>query len=189
MIASLISFVSRLTQRGKMVFYGVLVVLSLLMLDRLMRRPILAKMEELDKDIVKTEASIKKALGVISREEALLDQAVMYASYLKKVGSDDKEKLSLQNYIEILASKSSIKVGEVKAGLKRAEDGEEDTGQKTYVVKLTCEGGMDQLVSFFHDVEASKEKLLKIEVFSMVLKGRDSDTVICTMEITRDVIL
>lgn len=187
MIASLVSFVSRLSKRGKVVFYGVLVVLSLLMLDRLMRRPILAKMGELDKEITETEVSIRKALGVIDREEELLERASMYAPYLKKPGSDETEKLALVDHIQDLASRSSVKPKEINANLKMGSEAE-DTEMKKYVVNLRCEGEMEALVSFFYDIEESKGKLMKIEKFSMVLKGKNSSVVTCTMEIVRYVI-
>lgn len=191
MIAALVSFVSGLSKRGKVVFYAVLIAVCFLMLDRLMRRPILTKMRDLDKEIVETEASIKKALGIVAQEEALLERAVMYARYLKEVGSDEQEKLSLQNYIEILASKCSVDVavGEVKAHLKPAAEGEGGPGLKTYVVKLTGKGEMEELVSFFYDIETSKENLLKIETFSMTPEKKDPNIIMCTMEITRHVIL
>ncbi len=190
MIASLVSFVSRMSKRQKAAFYGALIVASFLVLHHLMLRPILAKMGELDKKIVETEESIEKALGILAQEENLLERADRYASYLKKPDSDDKEKLSLQYYIQDLASQSSVEPKDIKSDVKSAvEEGTGSESVKKYVVRLTCEGEMEELVSFFYDIEASKEKLLKIETFSMILKKKGENVIICTMEITRDVIL
>ena len=97
MIASLVSFVSRLSKREKAVFYGVLVVAAVLLLDRLMLRPMLTKMMELDKKTVEIETSIKRAMGIVAREEELRERAGKYERYLTEPGSDDLEKLSLDS--------------------------------------------------------------------------------------------
>ncbi len=189
MIAALVSFVSRLTKRERVAFYGALIVVSFLLLDRLMLRPILTKIEDLDKEIAEDEVSIRKALGIVDREEELLERSGMYAPYLKKPGSDEEEKLALMEHIQGLASKSSVAVEEIRAELKLAEEEGENAALEKYVVSLRCEGEMQELVSFFYDIEESKERLLKIKNFSMVLKGKDSSAITCTMEISRHIIL
>lgn len=184
MIESLVAFVSRLSGRGKIMLYGALIVVSLVLLA-LLAQEIRDEMSSLDEEIGDMETSIRKARAVISQEERLTERARIYARYFKEIGSDDKEILSLQNHIGELASKSSVVARDIKPVPGPAAAEEERP--KRYRVNLTCEAKMEKLVGFFHDIENS-ESLLRIENFHIVLKKEGSKIITCTMDVSRYVL-
>ena len=183
MLKILLSFLSHLSRRERLMFYGALTVFLLVLLDRLMLNPIMSEMRLLDEKICNEKASIKEALYIISQKDRLGRETRLYATYLERTSSDEEEILSFLKYVENLTAKSSVSLTGIKAsGIK------EETLSKKYFIRLSCEAQMEQIIDFLYDIESSN-RLLRIEKWHMTPKAEGSSIINCTMDISKFVIL
>jgi Tfp pilus assembly protein PilO len=68
------------------------------------------------------------------------------------------------------------------SGLKEEKD-----NTKKYLVSLSCEGQMEQIMDFMYNVENSR-KFLTIEKYQISPKTKESSVINCTMTISKIVI-
>ena len=170
-------FLSRLSKRERMVFFGAISFVSLMLLDRLVISPVFSKISELNEQIQEKESDIKKNLRILAYKDRILQETKKYASFLASAKSEEEEMVSLLKEIEGLASESSVYLIDMKpAGLK-------DSGSSgRYVINLNCEAQMEQIVSFMYAVENSN-KLLSIEKYRISPKSNESSVAKCSMSI------
>jgi hypothetical protein len=172
-------FLSRLSKRERLIFYAAAGVVSLLLLDRLMLKPIISQAASLNIKINHKKVSIKEALLIISQKERLDKESNIYMPYLEKALSDEDEKHALLKYIGNLADSSPVSVTYIKmSGIK------EETLLKKYHLRLICVAQMEQIVNFFYNIENSK-KLIKIEKWHI---KTEAGVTKCTMDISKAVI-
>lgn len=184
MIRILLSFLSHLSRREKLIFYGALTVLGFVLLDRLMLNPIVSEMRLLDEKISNKKASIKEALHIISQKDRLGKETRIYAIYLEGASSDEEEIFTFLKYIENLAGKSSVSLMDIKrSGIK------EEILSKKYFIRLSCEAQVEQIIDFFYNIESSNMLLLRIEKWNIAPKAEGSSIINCTMDISKFVIL
>lgn len=183
MIRSLISFVSKLSGREKIIFYATAVVVSLVLMDKLVLGPILSEINSLDGRIRNQKTSALRALRILGRRDELEEKINIYEPYFRKPLSDDRAIRALRENINELAAESSVSVNEMKA-LKM----ELETRLKRYFVRIRCEARMEQVVEFIYKIESSDE-ILKIEKFYIEPKKKRSSTVRCDMSISQTIIL
>lgn len=175
-------FLSRLNKREKVIFYLAVCFVSLLSLDRLIVAPILSKLKKISKEIEEKEIAVKKDLHILSQKDRILSEEARYARFIGGVKNEEEQVTSMLKEIETLTNKSSVYLVDMKpAGFK-------DSGSsKKYMVNLSCEGEMEQLVDFMYNLENSN-KLLTIEKYQIVPKSRESSVASCTMIVSKIVI-
>ncbi|MFC1666928.1 type 4a pilus biogenesis protein PilO [Candidatus Omnitrophota bacterium] len=172
-------FLSRLSQREKLVFYGAIFFISLTLLDRFLIHPIFSKMEELDKEIREKESGIKKSLHILAHKDRIVAERKKYSSFSSSLKPGEEEMTSLLKEIEKLANKSSVYLIDMKpAGLKKAGSSEK------YFINLNCEAQMGQLASFIYDLESSS-KLFSVERYRIGPKSKESSVAKCSMYISK----
>ncbi len=185
MIAFLAAFMSRLSKRGKTIFYGVLAVVSLLLLYGLVLRPILTAMDSLDERIHNEKTAAVTALRILNRREELKEKLETYKRYFRKPPLDDKIFRALHKHIDEMADESSVTL--IKTRTRNMEM-EVETRLKRYPVSVECEAKMEQIAEFFYKIEGSDE-LLKIEKFNITAPKEGSSIVDCEMVISQTIIL
>ncbi len=180
--AALGAFLSRLSGKEKSMFYAAAIIVSLMLTDRLVVNPIFSKINELSEEIKEKEAGIKKSLHMLAHKDRILAEAVRHRTFIQSLRSEEEEMTALLKEIEMLASRHSIYLIDMKPGQL-----EEKGRMMKYSLNLNCEAQLEHLVAFMYDVEKS-EKLLTIEKYKIGPKSRDSSVARCGMSISKVVI-
>ncbi len=174
--------ISRLAKREKMVLYTAVAVLSITVMDRGIISPFLSKIKSLDTDIQKKEKEIKNALHVLGLKNRISAEIVQYASYIGGAQSEEEHVTLLLKEIEIIASKSSVYLVDMKpAGAKNT------AACVKYMVTVNIESAMDKLIDFMYAIESSN-KLLTVQKYQVSPKNQDSNVAKCSMTIFKTVI-
>lgn len=178
-LKGLYEFLNNLSVREKKIFYITLFFLGLVFIDRLIISPISYKMQTLTKEIEEKESSIRRYLQIISQKDRIKQQINKLSVFLENLKSSEDDITSILKELERLANKSGVYIVDIKpAGLK------EESNIKKYVINLTCEAQMEQLVEFMYNIESSL-KLLTIERYQISPKSKETSVASCTMMITK----
>lgn len=176
-IQALYALLVRLSRREKLIFYVALSFLSLTVLDRLIINPIFSRLILLDKEIQEKETAIKRNLHILAQKDRILAESSKYSSFFG--GGPQEEMTSILKEIEGLANKNSVYLIDMKpAGLKSAGS------FNKYLISLSCEAQMEQIISFIYNIENSN-LLLAIEKFQLSPKSKESSVVQCSMSIAK----
>lgn len=178
----LIEFLSRLSRREKIISYSAVIFVSMAVLDRAIFRPILSKMESLNRAIKEREAAINKDLHILAQKDRIEKESKLYASFSLKPLSQEEEIASLLKDIESLASQSSVYLFYINPGEIR-----EEGILKKYTVELGCEAQLEQIVDFIYNIEVSN-KLLRIVRYNIRSKEEGSSIARCRMNISKIVL-
>lgn len=85
--------------------------------------------------------------------------------------------------VETLANKSTVYLLDMKPGTVK-----QSATSKEYTVTLNCEGELRRLIEFIYAIETSK-KLLKTEKMQISVKSKESDTLKCSLLISKIILL
>jgi len=182
-IKSLVSFVSRLSKRERIIFYVTISVVGLVLLDRIILSPILSKIDSLNEAISTQEDAIKQSLLIVTQEERIDKETDRYVAYLSKPQTEEKLITAFLKEIETLAKKSSVYLIDIKPSGKS-----EQNGTTQHFLKLDFEAQMEEVFNFFYNVTNFKN-LIKVEGFQIRPKSTGSSVIICTMSISKSIIL
>ncbi len=176
-------FLSRLSKTEKIIFYTAVAFVVLALFDRLIVYPIYSKISSLSNEIKEKELAISNDLRIFAQKDRILNEAQKYESFLGSPQTDEEEVTLILKEIENIASKSSLYIVEMKpAGVK-----EDKKKIKRFVVNLTCEGQMEQMMGFMYSIENSN-MLLTIEKYQISPKSKESSIVQCSITISKAVI-
>ena len=181
-IKSIVSFISRLSKRERVIFYTTIFVIGLVLLDRLILSPILSKIQELNETISLQEETIEQSLLIVMQEKRIEGESKQYVSYLSQPETEKKEITAFLKEIENIAKKSSVYLIDIKPA------GKDVDGVSTrYFVKLNFEAQMEQVFNFFHSITNFKQ-LLKIEEYKINPKTAGTSVVTCSTSISKAII-
>ncbi len=182
-IESYYKIFSRLSKRDKTILYVVSFFIIIILFERIFIHPIYSRFRSLNKEIKEKESSIAKGLRILAQKDKIQNEINKYSSYVNSYRSEEEAITSLLKEIENLANKGSLYIVDMKPqGVK--EDKEKT---KKYVVTLTCEGQMEQVMDFMYNVENS-QILLVIEKYQINPKTKESSIAQCVMTISRTAI-
>lgn len=181
-IKFLISFISRLSQRERIVFYVTIGVVSLVLVDRMILTPILDKINHLGAAIRSQEETIEQSLIIVTQEKRIEAESDRYAIYLSEPETEEKVATAFLKKIENLAKKSSVYVVDIKSSGKKV-----DGDIVRHFVKLNFEAQMEQVINFFYNV-TNFEQLVKIEGYQIRPKSEGSSIIICSISISKTII-
>ena len=106
-----------------------------------------------------------------------------YMGYLNQAGSENEEMVVLMREIENLANTSGISVTDIKFSGKNIQV----KPLPKYMVNVSCEGSMESLINFMHNIENSK-RLLSIEKYQISPKSSKSSDVQVSLVVSEAVI-
>ena len=173
-------FLSRLSKREKMLLYAAVFFVGVSFLVRSVIFPVYARIKMLDNEIKEKEFGINKNIRILSHQDRIKSEATKFASFLSKVESEEEGITSLLKEIENLANKSLLYVVDMKPGGVR----QEKDNTKRYVVNLSCEGEMEQIMDFMYNVENSGS-LLTIDRYQISPKSKESAVAQCAVSISK----
>lgn len=176
----LVKFISKLSKKEKALLYAAVFVGLVVLLDRAIIYPVYAKIRSLHTQIKEKEFTIVKEMRILAMKDKIAGEAKKYSSYAGVALSEEEEITTLLKEIESLANKSSLYVVDMKpAGAKEEKD-----KSKKFLVSLSCEGQMEQIMDFMYNVENSKS-LLSIERYQISPKSRESSVATSSMTISK----
>jgi len=176
---TLYAAIKQLPKREKMIFYTAVFFAALIFLERMIVSPVYSKMTALDKELKVNESGISQNLRILAQKDKIIVLKNKYSSYLDNFVSEEIEVSSLLKEIEMLASKASVYLVDMKpAGTKEAG------ASKKTMINLECEAQMEQIVDFMYHLENS-DKLLIIEKYQITPKSKESTVARCSMVIAK----
>ena len=168
---------SKLSKREKTIFYATATVISLMVLDQAIIRPILNTLGSLDQQIVDLETNIKKSVRLLGQKERMLKESEYFATFAGQSKSPEEGALALLKNIQEVANDTSVNLLYVKPAGGAAADG------AIYKVNLEAEGQMDQLINFFYQIENSK-LLFRIEKYTVQPAAKGSSVIKCVATVS-----
>ncbi len=125
-------------------------------------KPLVDKVQQIQKKLKITEIEVKEALQVQARKDKILEEYNSYQGYLKQEDYSDQEIVgNFLKELEKIAQKSNISV----ISLSPSEPTEKES-YKVYNADLRAEGDIEEVLNFFSAIQESK-LLIKIEKFSV----------------------
>lgn len=163
-------FLSKLSKRERHIAYITAIVLVFFFFSRVMLRPIINKLNDLNQEIAIQEKRLEKSLNILFQEDAINSNYKKYVENLKQTHSDEEEIAELLSEIEKIAKKTAVFLSDIKPlPVKKV------TFYKEYVVELEAESEIASLIDFIYQLEKSP-RLLKVEKFHLTPKkekGKD----------------
>jgi Tfp pilus assembly protein PilO len=175
-------FLSRLSKRERLIFYGAAFFVSLAFFDFLILSPVFSKINSLDTEIRQRELGIKKNLHILAQKDRITVEKAKYVSFSSLKKSDEEEITALLKEIEKLADKHSVYLVDMKPA-----DAKGKGSSNKFYVNLNCEAQMEQIVSFMYGIENSDE-LLTVDKYQINPKSKDSSIAKCAMSICKVVL-
>ena len=182
-IKSILSFITRLTKRERIIFYTTIGIVSLVLLDRMILSPILDRVNSLSESIQAKEESIEQSLIIVNQEERIEGESSLYTSFLSEPQTEEKTITAFLKEVETLAKKSSVYLIDIKPSGKEVEG-----TVVQHFVKLNFEAQMEQVFNFFYNV-TNFEMLIKIEDYQVRPKSEGSSVIVCNILISKTIIL
>jgi Tfp pilus assembly protein PilO len=179
---SIASFLSRLSQHERFVFYGAAFIVGVALLDQLILSPILSKINRLNEDITIFKETVQKNIVIISQEERILEERKHYAPYLSRPQSEEKEVTTFLKEIETEAKDSSVYLVDI-----RPSGQTEEGSSKQYFLEIEFEAQLEQVLRFFHAIETA-DKLFKIERYRIRPKTEGSRIAACSASVSKTII-
>ena len=173
---------SRLSFREKIFLGTAALMATLVFSDQFAIRPIIRTLDSLNQQINNLQADIKKSVRLLSQKEQIRQELQAYTIYSVPHRSPEEETVALLKLIEELANRASVNLLYVKPAAGKTEEEE-----KKYYATLECEGPMEQIISFFYEVEHSNQ-LLKIEKYVLRPASKGSLVVKLAATISRPVL-
>ena len=181
-IKSILSFITRLSKRERVIFYATACVVSLVLVDRTILSPILAKVDSLGEAVRAKEETIEQSLLIVNQEERIEGESSRYTSFLSEPQTEEKAITAFLKELETIAKKSSIYVTDMKSTGK-----EVDGTIVQHFAKLNFEAQMEQVFNFFYNV-TNFELLIKIEDYQIRPKSEGSSVIVCSISISKTLI-
>lgn len=180
--ASVLSFVTKLEKRERMILYVTLTVVVLVFLDRVVLSQIFLRIHRLDRKISEQEERIRNSLIITTQEDRILKEWAFYKPYLSVADTEEKEITTFLKEVENYAKDSAVYLVDIKPSGKK-----EQGMTRQYFLKLQFEGLMEQVFNFFYVIENSKE-LLNIDTYQIQPKTENSSIVTCSMSVSKTII-
>lgn len=175
----LFNFIKGLSPREKKIFYTALFMLLVLSIDRLAISPITNRLDALNKEIHQKQSAINRYLLILAQKERIKQQVNKLNVFLESLKASTDETTSLLKEIERIANKSAVYLVDMKpAGLRQ------EVTFKKYLINLSCEAQMPQLVEFMYNIESS-HRLLTIEKYQITPKSKEGGVASCTMTVAK----
>lgn len=175
-------FYAKLKKGERRVLAVTLLILGAAFVDRVIVMPISTTLTGLSQSVREQETAIKKSMNVLLHKETISAESKEYMSYSVEAKNAEEEMVGLLREVESVAQRSGVSVVYVKPGTVK-----EEKGIKKYYANLECEAPMEQVATFFHDIESSNQ-LIKVEKYQIQPKSKDSSIARTTVSIYKTVL-
>ena len=175
-------FYAKLSKTERRFLAVTLLILGFAFVDRVIVMPITTTLGSLNTNIREQEVAIKKSMNVLLHKETIAAESREYMSYSVEAKNPEEEMVGLLKEVESVAEKSGVSLIYVKPGTMK-----EEKEIKKYYANLECEAPMEQVATFFHDLEGSTQ-LIKIEKYQIQPKSKESSIARSTVSVYKTVL-
>lgn len=176
-------FISGLSAAEKKVLIIAAVFVLLALFDRLLIGPSLAKLKDIDENIVKEETIIKQNMRFLTYRDRIVKEAATFKDfYSKDVRAEEEVIGEFLKKIELMATQSQVELSKISPA---GQDYQKDFIK--YLITLDCSGKLESITNFIYAVNNSKD-LLKIEKMNILGNNRDVEKVQASLTISRMII-
>jgi len=174
-----IGFFSKLSKKERAGLIAACAIIMAVFLDRLVIRPVSAKLRRMDQEIALSEKKLSYDLRNINNKDFIESEYEKYKNFIKKSSASDEENVSnMLAEIEGLARSAGVNLVDIKPQASKQAD-----FYKEYAAEVTIEGQMEEIVTFLHKLNSSAQLLRAVRVrFGM--KQKDSSLVKASMLVT-----
>ena len=175
-------FYAKLSKKERRVLFVALLAAGFAFVDRVIVLPVATTLSDLNHNIHEQETSIKKSMTMLLHKDSIISDSREYMAYSVEAKNAEEEMVALLKEVESVAEKSGVALIYVKPGTVK-----EESGIKKYYANLECEAPMEQVATFFHDIESSNQ-LVKIEKYQIQPKSKESSIARCTVSVYKTVL-
>lgn len=171
------NFISKLSDKEKLIFYIALPIVLLAAYDRLLVGPALSGLERLDEKIAQEEAVVRSNLKYLSYKGQIERELKAFDKFILSGPVDNKE--INRNFLGVVESIS----GQTNVNITRSTvtETKEHEGYTEYYANVDCSGSLEDVISFMHAINSTDE-LLKIVRFRMTpRRGEDGQVTVSLM--------
>lgn len=145
--------------------------------------PMTSRFEELNDEIFAMQMKLRKANIFLRQKDEINEEAAKYPN-LKQMDArkDEEEIAALLNFIESEARATQVSLSDVKP-----QQVSSDKVSKRYVVELTAESGIKELIELIHRLQYSPE-MLRVDRVEIAPKDEES-TVLRTFLVVNRVVV
>lgn len=169
-------FISKLSQRERLLFYISVVIVTLFLVDHFIFNQMIVKIKEIDNQIETLKDELTEYKGILSYKEKIIEEKKIYGKYFEK---DENPALKLQKTLDTLCIQADLTSPELKLIPSR------DTSK--YTIELRAEGKMKNLVNFMYNLNII-DSLLKVEKINLVPKAAKSETLTIYIQVSITII-
>ena len=180
---ALAQFYTKLKKGERRILAITVLFVGLAFVDRVIVMPITSTLTTLNQSVHEQETAIRKSMNMLLHKETIATESSEYASYSIEAKNPEEEMVGLLKEVESVAGKSGVSLLYVKPGTIK-----DDPGTKKFYANMECEGPMEQIATFFHDIESTSE-LIKIEKYQIQPKSKGSSTARVAMSIYKTVLI
>jgi Tfp pilus assembly protein PilO len=178
----LTQFYAKRTKGERRILFITVLFLGFAFVDRVIVLPIVTTLSTLSQSVKEQENSIKKSMTVLLHKDNIIAENREYVAYSVEAKNAEEEMVGLLQEIESVADRSGVSLIFVKPGTVK-----EEKGIKKYYANLECEAPMEQVATFFHDIESSN-KIIKIEKYQIQPKSKESSIARTTVSVYKTVL-
>ena len=177
------NFLTKLTPRERVIASVTGMLLFLMFGYHGVWRPMTAHFSELNDEIFVMQMKLRKAHVFLKQRDAISEEAKKYPNLAQMDARKDEEEIaSLLNFIENEARSAQVNLSDVKP-----QQVNQDRTAKRYVVELTAESGIKELITFIHRLQYSPQ-MLRIEKVDSAPKDEKSGTLRTSLIVNRVVV-
>ncbi|MEI9476843.1 MAG: type 4a pilus biogenesis protein PilO [Deltaproteobacteria bacterium] len=174
-----IGFFSKLSKKERTWLVVAGVIIMAVFVDRLVIRPIGAKLRRMDQEIALSEKKLSHDLRNINNKEFIESEYKKRKNFVKKSSASDEENVSnMLAEIESLARTAGVNLVDIKPQTSKQID-----FYREYAAEVIIEGQMEQIVAFLHKLNSSVQ-LLRAVKLRLGMKQKDSSIVKASMLVT-----
>ena len=173
----------KLSGREKKILAVVILMIVGLICYHGMWKPIMGRFATIDDEIFAARMQLRKAKIYVEQREEILEEIKNYPNLERMdAGTDEEEIGRFLNFIEQTARSSGVSLADVKPEQVRS-----DKTSKQFIVALTAESKVDELISFIYGLQHSSE-LLRIDRVEVVSKEEKSSVLRSSLIVSRMVV-
>lgn len=165
-------------KREMMLAYAIGGLLVVVLMARIIFTPFHQKLAAMDRDVILSEARLKKGLGLVEKKDEIEKEYSQYASYFSLQGNSGEEAVAaFLKEIEQLARSSGMTV----LDMKPQKESVGDKFSQQYQISIKAEATMEAVVRFLH---ALQESTLLFGVEKMVLSPKSEEASTLSVNLT-----
>lgn len=176
-------FLSRLSKRERYIVYISVAILACVFLDKVVFRPVLRKLEDLNRQILIQGKKLEKSMHILLQENSITGEYEKYAQHINQERSDEEEIGVLLSSIEKMAKKASVFLVDMKPSPVESWE-----FYKKYTIKIEAEAKISYLADFIYQLGKSPQ-LLRVAELRLSPKKKESSVLKIYMTVTQILII